>query len=223
MKDTSQCLQQCFSKLHGGNCSQDMTERIWLAVAHLCFRQFRADVMYALREELRSSEEKERAEADEIPLCYDTIREVFVGQPNLVSGNKARVKTPADMMEWIWGDSGSYNRTFFVSKPFRMMYEKACTCIGSQGAEAVSFWRLFFQDQFLMYHWILPYPDTNGTLISTTKKGGSRQWWAVKWEASQGYTWGRKKARQGRPTSYPKVLDMEEQEFLQYLDGNSTM
>jgi len=218
IKDISQSLELCFSKLRGGSCSKDTFQKILLAMAHLCFRQFRIDVMSALKEELRQGEARDRAQADEIPLCFDVLAEVFVRLPNLVSGNKTRAQTPTDMVEWIWGDCKTFNRKFFTSKPFRIMYEKTGDCIRSQGVEVEDEWRTLFQEQFLRFHWILPYPDTNGTLLSTAKKGGSRQWWAVEWSSSRGYTWGRKKTRVGRPPPYPDFLTMEEEAFRAYVE-----
>jgi hypothetical protein len=98
--------------------------KIGLLMAYLLFRQFRYDVLQALKKELRVSE-KIIMERDEVKFSYKGIREALVGEPNAVKGNKSKVRTPASMTEWLWGTSRNYNRTRFqYKKPYYILYQK---------------------------------------------------------------------------------------------------
>jgi hypothetical protein len=90
-------------------------------------------------------------------------------------------------------------------------------------ADLLTRWTDCLMEEFLDYHWLLPYPDINGTLISTAKKTRARQWWSIDRDAAtKRWVWARNKARPGRPGPYPRTLQMSVEELTIYLDRLAT-
>jgi len=217
IRDTAQELTFCFERLETSAGSIAAQDEIVRLMAHLCFRQFRRDVLTALAGELRQSVETDE-DKDAVQFCYEGLREAFVDPPNLVSGNKTKTKHPAELMEWLWGSSDGYNRKHFEGKPFRIMYQKVRAATRAK-AGVDEYWHRLFRAEFLAFHWILPYPDINGTLISTAKGTRRRQWWAIdRKNEGQEWTWAKDQPRLGRPGPYPRMLEMTSEELVMYLD-----
>jgi hypothetical protein len=69
-------------------------------MAYLLFRQFRYDILRALKKEFRVSE-KIIMKKDEVKFNYKNIRKALVGEPNTIRDNKSKVRIPVNMTEWL--------------------------------------------------------------------------------------------------------------------------
>lgn len=178
LRDIAQELDRCFALLKDRSKSLSVHQEVGLLMVHICQRQFRRDVLTSLKNELCAWVEGNK-EKDEIQFCNEGLREAFGKDPNLVRGNRAKVQAPHEAIEWLWGSSAAYNRKHFEDKPYRVMYRKAVVAARAKGTVFEEWWQDLFAREFLAYHWLLPYPNINGTLISTSKADGQRQWWAI--------------------------------------------
>ena len=68
-------------------------------------------------------------------------------------------------------------RKYFLYSDFRTAYHYRQSFSAPCGFSVAGFDRVL-KAEFLAEHWVVPYPDTNGTLSSTTKEGNS---WAQRW------------------------------------------
>jgi len=216
IQDTADILDSCSELLTTFKGFSKAEDEILRLMAHLCFQQFRRDIIESLSKELCSSLEGD-VDSDRILFCYEGVRDAFLGSPNLVSGNKTAIKTPDMMIECLWGSTLQYNRKFFTDKPFRVMYRKTREILAGH-AGAQQSWDLLFPKEFLQYHWILPFPDANGTLISTAKGTRAHNWWAVDQpKGNLNWVWARAKHRSGHPGQYPKTLQMNTESLAAHL------
>lgn len=218
IRDTNEELQMCFARLEQGGLTVGAENKIGLLMAHLLFRQFRYDVLRALKKELRVSG-KIMMERDEVKFSYRGIREALVGEPNAVRGNKSKARTPASMTEWLWGTSRNYNRTRFQhKKPYHILYQKVLEATRARPSFQRE-WQFLFEREFLKYHWVLPYPDPNaGTLISTAKNTQCRNWFStIEGRKGGTHTWGREVWRGGLPGDYPSTLRMSTEDLAKWL------
>jgi hypothetical protein len=65
---------------------------------------------------------------DGIQFCSESLKEAFGSGLSLMTENRAAVKSPAKLVEWLWlsSDLSAQNprlkRTHFEDKPYRRMY-----------------------------------------------------------------------------------------------------
>jgi hypothetical protein len=184
-------------------------------LCHLCFRQFRQDVLQLLGKEsfLNASEMQSCIENDTITFCYSDLSDYF-GDLHLASGNRTKAQTPEDMFDLLWTDSATSNRAHFEDKPYRRMFEKVGLALRPYPALSEE-WKSRFPFEFFTFHSVVPLPDGNGTLISTAKKSGKRSWWSVTGEKD--FVWGRSDYNPRRIPAYPASLSMSKPELTAYL------
>jgi hypothetical protein len=217
IQDSAEILDDSIELLATYRTCMSAQKEIMKLMTHICFRQFRRDVVSSLSKELRSHQQAS-LDADSVVFCFEGIKEAFASTPNLVAGNKTTIKTPDMMMECLWGSRSEYNRKHFSDKPFRMMRDKA-DCILAQYPGLHSLWQSHFTDEFLQYHWILPLPDANGTLISTAKCTFARNWWSLNQRpSSSSWVWARREYRPGYPEPFPASLTMTSEAFRAHLE-----
>jgi hypothetical protein len=76
------------------------------------------------------------------------------------------------------------------------------------------------------YHWILPYPNTDG-FMQTTKEG-DRMWYSIQtreivesekleWVAEAGWIWDRKGWRSGQPRELPEYVGWAKEEWIEWI------
>lgn len=206
--DANALLDVCLPYLSSPTTTRTVYDEVVLISIHLCLREYRRDILAILRKELRDASDED-FDIDDIRFCYDTLIQVFRDQPSLVSGNKSLAAQPSDMFEWIWGDSSLYCRRFFQEKSFRLMARKIQEALCEVRVEMRVAWKAQLQAQLFRHHWLLPYPDTNGTLISTAKATRARRWWSViQGPTSTEHSWGRNKWQSGLPPPYPRALEL---------------
>ena len=217
--DTVQMLEICCGRLADGCQSPAAQDELLQLMAHLCLRQDRRDVLTLLEKEVRGAL-KSDDEKDAIQFCYKGLTEAFVDQPNLVSGNKTKATSAEGLIRWLWTapDVPPFRCGHFVNKPFRKMYQRV-----NAAAEArtglVERWRCVFMAEFCAFHWVVPYPDGNGTLISTAKITKARQFFAIDLDYSgKNWIWARSHPRPGRPCPFPAALQMDLEALTEYLN-----
>jgi hypothetical protein len=193
-------------------------EALLLLAMHSCFRRFRQDVLGLLLKDAVGDVPHiaDRIARDQVGLCYDEIHALFVDRPSLVSGNRSMIKTVAAMVDCLWGSGGAISRTHWDTKPFRVHFSKVRSALSTHpGLRAA--WESRFSDEFLRHHWLLPYPDGNGTIISTAKHTQKRQWFSILPAGAVGFSWGKAKFRPGSIPPYPPTLLMSASKLQEYL------
>jgi hypothetical protein len=75
----------------------------------------------------------------------------------------------------------------------------------------------------MKHHWMLPVPDTNGTLNSTAKNTKRRQWWSAKIirigppTSVKSFKWGKDTFQQGQLPKYPATLLYSREELEDFI------
>jgi len=199
-------------------------EALLTLLMHTCFRRFRQDVLLLLAKDAAADPTvaREKISNDEVALCHDDVSALFADRPSLVSGNRSMIKSVPAMLDCLWGQGGAISRTHWQDKPFRSYFFKV-TSVLHQRPLLRQIWEDRFQIEFLQYHWLLPYPDGNGTLVSTAKHTRKRQWWSVVWrdavviQAISDAQWGKGHYQAGPIPLYPATLRMTISELSAHL------
>ncbi|KIW09648.1 hypothetical protein PV08_12101 [Exophiala spinifera] len=216
LQDAHAALGLCLAFMTTSRVSQAHDEAMLLSV-HICLREYRRDVLTAMKKELVQWDEAD-FDLDLVQFCHAGIQAALATEPHLVSGNKSKTSTPADLVEWLWGDSIKYNRKSFALKAFRIMRQKVEDALKEDWRPTWNQWTDLLQAEFLRHHWLIPYPDINGTLISTAKHTRARQWWSViRPSGGTQWIWGRSKFTPGFPPPYPSTLSMDVSEITMLL------
>jgi hypothetical protein len=223
IRDTMQEISFCFERLKDKASNQAVKQEVMVLLAHLCCRQYRRDILTSLASELRPCVIGDQ-EKDAVQFSYSGLQQALASDFHLVNGNKTLVKNPADLVDWLWGSSIAYNRTHFENKPFRVLYKKVDGFIKSTGEADWKDWHKIFQDQFFAFHWAIPYPDINGSAISTSKTAGKvsskRQIYAIdRNNHGQPWKWAKNRPRGGYPGAYPSILTMDTNELVAHLEA----
>jgi hypothetical protein len=115
-----------------------------------------------------------------------------------------------------------YKRDHFENKPFRLLYNKVREYTQRDPGTDLEIDQVLFH-QFFLHHWLIPYPDGNGTLISTQYDTGARQFYASAWmypqltkkqrkqsrrPAQKEWCWAQGHVRRGQPAAYPVTLGL---------------
>jgi hypothetical protein len=211
LRDTHQELSFCFNQIRDNTTPPRVLYEVYKLLAHLCSRQYRRDVLKSLEDQGNLGPQYSGdLEKDNIMFCSMGIRQVLTCQINQLKGNRAsRARDPEQILEWIFGDNRDMERCHFAGKPFRILVDKARAELRQKGEENWQTWWALFKSEFLEYHWFIPYPDGNGTLISTAKKTGSRQFYSVDFDGYKWY-WNKHGCRDGFPADYPSILRMDD-------------
>ena len=128
------------------------------------------------------------------------------------------IRSVPAMLDCLWGIGRTISRAYWETKPFRTYYTKARKVL-ARHPPLLALWERDFQTEFLRYHWILPYPDGNGTLVSTAKKTRKRQWFSVLPEGALRFIWGKDRFHKGIFPAYPQTLQMSTQELKRYISA----
>lgn len=220
LQDTYPLLECCFRTLKVADAYSEPEYRALLALAHFCLRQYRRDVIDALikQREIRSTVQS-HGEIDTLKFSHEGLRSVFMDEMHFVAGGKTLCTQPEQVFAWLFGDEAGYPRNFFgTQKQYRIMTKRVDELTRTQGSLRKR-WRKCLEQEFFDYHWVVPYPDTNGTLISTTKKQGKRQFWALdRNEATRTWRWARSHPRSGVPHEFPPFLTMDAVRFSTYME-----
>lgn len=222
LQDTDNSLQLCFAALQDPSSVYAARYEALLLVAHLCLREYRRDIVKAIKKEFLQPEDDD-FDTDNIRFSYDGLSNTLIDQPKLIWSNKTGIKTPEDLFQWIWGVHEGRKRKYFQQKPFRIMQDKVHDALAAGRPGLLEQWTNLLKLEFFRHHWVVPYPDTNGTFIATAKTTGARQWWSVMTDGTHaGTSWGRRDRMRGSPPDYPATLDMGTDDLKAFFSGLSS-
>lgn len=166
--------------------SSEMLRRIVDYLSGLCLQQFRADVYKHLaRDGVLQDSAVERATAGHLPLCYQALQGALTdGEPWLVTGNKADIRDPVSLVEYLFdwqpfdivrgSNSKTKERLHWEALPYRSLFHKSYLFLTDHfGGPAARTWRDDFRRAMLVLNTVLPYPDYN-TFFSRTKARAGR-------------------------------------------------
>lgn len=206
-------------------------------IVHICLQQFRIDILQAVKKEIKS-EHRAQALLGKEPWSYEYFDEIFTDGVYLTTGNKSGIKETTQLRHCLFGfgPDDSWRRTHWESKPFRAMYSRADISLSSAFGVASPLYRSWtrrFTRILFSRHWILPHPG-GGSLLQTSKDGGSRMWFSVmeqrrvdknnvpltghRWEDEWEYVWARKDWGIGRPEPMPGFVSWSRSSWEEWIE-----
>jgi hypothetical protein len=219
LQDASAALAICLPYLKDPRGSSAARAEAGIVAAHICQREYRRDVIETLRKEFSNHDSADFV-VDEVIFAYGELAQVLRQLPHCRSGNRNLCQQPRQLFEWLWLESSPdrYKRKHFEKKSFRLMMATVTAELTDH--DLYSAWITMFQSEFWKHHWLIPYPDNDGTLISTIKTTGARAWWStVRAEGGKGWAWGKEDTMPGKPRPYPSALTMDVIELARHLQA----
>lgn len=238
MIEVNDTMDQCSNLLKRFRNKTLVQGEILLLMAHVCFYQFRRDVLNRLSDygELHEDAEGDALE-DRIKFCAKGFDGV-VAEVSLSTGNRP-LKDPRIMATWLLGPDNakagdgfpelpkSKKRTYFKDFFFRGLLDKALEIL-KDFPHLNEEWPELLFTQFFMYHWLIPYPNDKGQMMGKgytnqhENRAGERKWFAV--TAPKQNTWPSKVEKErslprDMPADYPETLHMSEGELEDYFEG----
>jgi hypothetical protein len=214
--DLALALERGIGWIKSNRQNETVVEELLTWLVHICLKQFRLDVLQAVKAEIRE-DRREEALTGERAFSYDYFAEIMTDGCYLMSGNRCDFKAPAALLSYLIDNDEIRVREHWANKPFRKLYERARAMLGVENAELEQtfsrrYWRWVFK-----YHWILPYPCSNA-LLQTSKAGGRRMWYSIVYDnENKGWVWGRKDWEQGQPPRWPASVKRTETEWSQWI------
>lgn len=213
-----QLMELCHKHIQTSAKDSPRQQAAMLTAAHYILRQYRRDVLalIALRKELKAAF-LHHDQHDSIPFCDQALREALSQPPHYVNNYKVvGAYDPGALYEWIMGlGPVPQSRDYMTRKKYRGLLT-AIEKVVSFDAGVREAWHSRLRAQFQKYIWAIPYPDTNGTFISTEKKSKKRTFFAAGTRAGN-WVYLRKEPLPGLPPTYPATLGMSFEELQLYL------
>lgn len=160
-------------------------------------RQYRHDIAIHFdktnHHKLSDARLKDKA-SEGIRLSWDGIKNAIQGEHVTVKPHGKLIATKqSELIYWLFGEgdmstiSGKngkekeMKRYSFHKMAFRSAYFLGRRILLKFGGMTTRDFGILFQKTFFTEHWVVPYPDTNGCLSSTTKgeMGHARRWFHV--------------------------------------------
>lgn len=209
-QDARQQMDVCFERLREPDLSATEKEEATTALVHICLRQFRGDVLLALKQRGDTLDANTCSE-DSVRFDHTGIWTALGVPPYRVTHNRTQYKNPVELWQLIWGtEKSTWPRTHFSDKPYRN-YARICREFFLNRGNDLAYFDDLLLSLFWIWHPLCPYPSAAGTLISTkTGKGkGERQWWSV-WKVQAQWRWDQTEGVPvaSTPVEYPPTLDM---------------
>ena len=127
--------------------------------------------------------------SDGIIFSWHGIHKAIQGDHILVKEHGKQLAPDQEtLICWLFGDKNhevshvrvrgawvKMKRKYFLKSDFRTAYHYSRSLSAPCGFSVAGFDRVL-KEEFFAEHWVVPYPDTNGTLSSTTKEGNSWHW-----------------------------------------------
>jgi hypothetical protein len=192
-------------------------QRVLSWMVHICLRQFRVDVLQAVKAEIRE-EHREQAIKGDRPFSREYFEEIMADGCFLISGNKTEMKDPRALAHFLFDSNDGRIRDHWEDRPFRKLYERARSGLGTRMREwqtefSRRLWTCLFE-----YHWVWPYPCYNA-LLQTTKAPRRRMWYSVGVNATtKQWAWKQKKWTPGEPGQLPAYLQWEREEWERWME-----
>ena len=173
-------------RIHG-SLTPRLQEEILDLIAHIVLQEYRRVVLRLMEKDTIYHHSEEVMNLDSIEFSHQSFSDIFTNPLHYVSGNRTGKKDPRDLSTWLFGPYTSlvkgpegYRRDHFENKSFRLW-----TKMIRESLEEHDHLHRTFEDRLhhllFEYHYLIPYPDTNGTLISTEKDTGHRQVYTARW------------------------------------------
>lgn len=215
--DMALALERGLKWLEANRGNEVIEEEVLSWMVHICLKQFRIDVLTAVKAEIRE-EHRESALQGEAGFSYEYFEEIMTQGCYLMSGNRCDFKVPRELAGYLLGQEDGRSRQYWEDKPFRKLYQRVRAGLGGQGGELrATFTRRYWRWLFA-WHWILPYPCGNA-LLQTSKGGCKRMWYSIQWEEErQKWKWGRKDHEAGRPRDLPENVRWGEEEWKRWME-----
>ena len=214
--DTALALERGLVWFERNRGNETVREEVLSWMVHLCLKQFRLDVMNAVKAEIRE-EKREEALKAERPFCYSYFEEIMTSGCYLLSGNRCDFKVPSDLVEFLMDDNDGRIRQHWEDKPFRKLYQRARIGLRLQDGEVREQFTRLFRRWLFKYHWVLPYPCSNA-LLQTSKGGRRRMWYSIRHdEERKQWLWARKRWEEGQPRELPRYVGRKEQAWEEWI------
>jgi hypothetical protein len=214
--DMALALERGLKWLEKNGSNEVIREEVLTWMVHVCLKQFRMDVLSAVKAEIKE-EHREEALKGERGFSHEYFEEIMRDGCYLMSGNRCDFKVPSDLAHFLLDHGDGRARLHWEDKPFRKLYRRARSGLGVMEGEVkkwftVRYWRWLFE-----YHWILPYPCGNA-LLQTSKGGCKRMWYSIEWEEGlKRWKWGRKSWEMGQPRELPECVGRSEEEWKEWM------
>ena len=85
-------------------------DRLISWIVHICLHQFRSDILYKIKADLRVHQRVDALKAKR-PFCMDYFREVFTQKVYLISGNWSEVKAAPSLAHFLFDFDNGLVRT----------------------------------------------------------------------------------------------------------------
>jgi hypothetical protein len=199
-------------------------DRLISWMVHICLQQFRIDTLSSVKSEMSEEHQREALKGTQ-PFCYEYLNSIMSDGVYLISGNRCDFKQVSDLGRFLFDFDDGRVRAHWEDRPYRKIYRRAKIGLGlrHEGQELARRFQRRLLRRLYGYHWVLPYPCTEG-LMQTTKQG-ERMWYSVQRKAGDErgfeWEWGRKSWRVGAPSELPTYLSWSKEEWIRWLEGHN--
>jgi hypothetical protein len=215
--DMALALERGLEWLRANMDNEEIRERVLSWIVHICLKQFRIDILGAVKGEIRE-EHREEALKGERGFSHEYFEEIMREGCYLMSGNRCEFKAPAQLVQFLLEEGDERARQHWGNKPFRKLYQRARVGLGMVGVGLKEGFTGRYWRWLLQYHWVLPYPCGNA-LLQTSKAGGHRMWYSIEWD-EEGKRWkcGRKGWQAGQPGQLPRYIGWGEEQWKRWME-----
>ena len=205
---------------------EEALERLLGWMAHICLRQFRQDVMEAVKGDIREERVEEALMGDE-GFSHEYLDEILRSGVHLVSGNRSDLKGEGELRRFLFDFKDGRMRTHWEDRPYRKLYRRGVVGLTmKQDGRLGRRFEKHVRRKLYAYHWVLPHPSVD--VFTQTTKEGARMWYSVVTDVKEGtnlerveekgWRWGRKKFRAGVPEALPEYVGWDKEEWRSWLE-----
>jgi hypothetical protein len=211
--------------------NRPIRDRLVSWIVHICLHQFRVDILSNVKSEL-SPDYREEALRDTQPFSFEYLEQIMTAGVYLMSGNRCDFKEVSDLVHFLFDFDDGRIRAHWEDRPFRKLYRRARNALdlrhGALELGATLSRRLW--RNLVSYHWILPYPFSDG-LMQTTKEG-KRMWYSIQPKATASgplnllpldeWEWARKSWQPDSPPAIPRYVSWSKEEWEGWIARHQT-
>lgn len=215
--DMALALERGIEWIERNRHNQAVREEVLTWLVHICLKQFRLDVLHAVKAEIRE-DRRDEALKGERAFCHDYFADIMTDGCYLMSGNRCDFKAPSTLVSYLLDHDDQRLRQHWDHKPFRKLYQRARAKLNREDRELEREFTQRYRRWLSRYHWVLPYPCSNA-LLQTSKAGGRRMWYSISYdEEGRRWVWGRKNWQDGQPPRWPASVSRNETEWAQWIE-----
>ncbi|KAF4345758.1 hypothetical protein FBEOM_276 [Fusarium beomiforme] len=192
-----------------------ITDQIVSWLCHICLQPMRAVVLHSIQSDLRPNVRTTILE-DHVQFCRKGLSAALINGMTAVSGNRARVKSPQEVAQALFGLNEGWPLGHWENKPFRKLHQWTCTSLQHIPTEnrLLQLFNCRLRRYLFAHHWVLPYPTLGG--LAPRTKDGKRRWFYIDVQGEAGHAkenasleswyWARTRWRPDYPTPLPQYL-----------------